>query len=560
MGRLVGKFKDLWVRSMMHRAMLVAPPVALILWGAYVSVGARSPAQYFTAKVEQGDISQVVQATGTINPVNTVPVGSVVSGNVVSINVDFNSKVKKGDVLAQIDPTPFQTALAQAQADYQNSVANVTNLEAQIETSRANVATMKANIAKAHAGTVDMETQLVRTKSLADEGVLSAQQRDDAQANYDSAVAAEHATEAQEKQAEAQLASTIAQRDQAKAQVLMKKAAVDSAKLELSYCTIRAPIDGTVINRTVNVGQPVAASLQAPNLFTLGQDLTHMLVYTNTDEADVGRIRVGAQANFRVDTFPRETFYGHVDQVRMNATTIQNVVTYNTTIAFDNLDLRLFPGMTAYVSIPVATANNVVKIPNGALRFKPDLTDSERKTLYAKYNINDNARVTAVGRVAAGGSAPAGDAGQGAIATAAAPAGAGDTSGLAAPGAQAKAGGAGGQGGAGNRRGQGGGGNGAGGGGGQNGGGRRGAGANSQREDTGIVWKLLPDKTLEPVQVGLGVTDFTFTAMTKGSLTPSDVLVIGQSTGKTTTAQNQARSPIGGPGGPGGAAGVPRRF
>lgn len=308
MGRLVGMLKDLWVRSMMHRAMLVAPPIALILWGAYVSVGARSPAQYFTAKVEQGDISQVVQATGTINPVNTVPVGSVVSGNVVAINVDFNSKVKKGDILAQIDPTPFQTALAQAQADYQNAVANVTNLEAQIETSRANVGTMKANIAKAHAGTVDMETQLVRTKSLADQGVLSAQQRDDAQANYDSAVAAEHATEAQEKQAEAQLASTIAQRDQAKAQVLMKKAVVDSAKLELSYCTIRAPIDGTVINRTVNVGQPVAASLQAPNLFTLGQDLTHMLVYTNTDEADVGRIRVGAQANFRVDTFPGRRF------------------------------------------------------------------------------------------------------------------------------------------------------------------------------------------------------------------------------------------------------------
>jgi HlyD family secretion protein len=553
MGRLVGKLKDLWVRSMKHRAMLVAPPIALILWGAYVSVGARSPAQYFTAKVDQGDISQVVQATGTINPVNTVPVGSVVSGNVVAINVDFNSKVKKDDILAQIDPTPFQTALAQAQADYQNSVANVTNLEAQIETSRANVATMKANIAKAHAGTVDMETQLVRTKSLADQGVLSAQQKDDAQANYDSDVAAEHATEAQEKQSEAQLAATVAQRDQAKAQVLMKKAAVDSAKLELSYCTIRAPIDGTVINRTVNVGQPVAASLQAPNLFTLGQDLTHMLVYTNTDEADVGRIQVGAQANFRVDTFPRETFYGHVDQVRMNATTIQNVVTYNTTIAFDNLDLRLFPGMTAYVSIPVATANNVVKIPNGALRFKPDLTDSERKTLYAKYNINDNARGTPTGRVAAGGSST----------PAAPPAGAGDNAGATPPGAQAKAGGAGGQGGqggGGNRRGQGGIGNGGGGAGGQNGGGRKGGGANSQREDTGIVWKLLPDKTLEPVQVGLGVTDFTFTAMTKGNLTPSDVLVIGQSTGKTTTAQNQARTnPIAG-GPAGGPPGVPRRF
>ena len=154
---------------------------------------------------------------------------------------------------------------------------------------------MKANIAKAHAATVDMGTQLTRTKALAEQGVLSAQQRDDAQANYDSAVASEHATEAQEKQAEAQLAATIAQRDQAKAQVLMKQAAVNSARLQLSYCTIRAPIDGTVINRTVNVGQPVAASLQAPNLFSIGQDLTHMMVYTSTDEADVGRIQVGAR-------------------------------------------------------------------------------------------------------------------------------------------------------------------------------------------------------------------------------------------------------------------------
>src|ERR1019366_6416570 len=370
MGRLVAMVKDIWLRSMVHRAMLVAPPIVLILWAGYVSVGVRSSAQYFTAKVEQGDISQVVQAPGTINPVNTVPVGSVVSGNVVAINVDFNSKVKKNDILAEIDPVPFQNQLKQAQADYQNSVANVANLEAQIETARANVGTMKANVSKAHATTVDRGTQLTRTKSLADQGVFSAQQKDDAQANYDEAVAAENATVAQEKQSEAQLAATIAQRDQAKAQMLMKRAAVDSASLQLSYCTIRAPIDGTVINRTVNVGQPVAASLQAPNLFSIGQDLTHMLVYTNTDEADVGRIQVGAAATFRVDTFPRETFSGHVEQVRMNATTIQNVVTYNTTIAFDNLDLRLFPGMTAYASIPVATANNVVKIPNGAVRFK----------------------------------------------------------------------------------------------------------------------------------------------------------------------------------------------
>jgi HlyD family secretion protein len=523
MARLFEFLKGLWLRSMMHRTLLVAPPVALFLWMGYVTVGARTTAQYFTAKVEHGDISQVVQATGTINPVNTVPVGSVVSGNVVSLSVDYNSQVKKGDILAQIDPVPFQVSLAQAQASYQNAVANVANLEAQIGTSSANVATMKANVAKAHATTVDMGTQQKRTKLLADQGVFSAQQNDDAQAAYDESVAAENATIAQEKQAESQLASTVAQRDQAKAQVLIQKAAVDSAKLQLSYCTIKAPIDGTVINRTVNVGQPVAASLQAPNLFSIGQDLKHMLVYSNTDEADVGRIKVGKQATFRVDSFPRETFNGTVSQVRMNATTIQNVVTYNTMVAFDNLDLKLFPGMTAYISIPVAEAKNVVKIPNGALRFKPDLTDSERTALYAKYGVQDSARATPAGRIAA----TAGDA-----------AAAGNSGGAAATGGQSGQAGPGGVG----RGGQGG----------------SGAGGTSKRQDSAIIWRLLPDKTLQPVQVTLGVTDFTFTALVSGSLNPGDDLVIGQSTNKSSASQAQTRNPVTGAGG--GAPGVPRRF
>lgn len=546
MARILELLKGLWQRSMMHRALLVAPPVALILFAGFVTVGQRSNAQYFTAKVDEGDISQVVQTTGTINPYNTVPVGSVVSGNIVAINVDFNSKVKKGDVLAMIDPTPFQAALDQANASYQNAVANVANLEAQIGTARANVENMKANIVKAHATTIDMGTQQKRTKILADQGVLSAQQNDDAQANYDESVAAENASVAQEKQAEAQLAATIAQRDQAKAMVLVQKASVDSAKLQLSYCKILAPIDGTIINRTVTLGQPVAASLQAPNLFSVGQDLTHMLVYTNTDEADVGRIKDEAPATFRVDAFPREVFNGHVSQQRMNATTIQNVVTYNTTIAFDNPDLRLFPGMTAYASIPVATAKSVVKIPNGALRFKPDLSDSQRKALYAKYNIDEGARATPTQRIAAsgGGAANGGEAG-------AAAAGAGGGPGAAAAGGgsgngggrqgQPGPGGGGGGGGGGNRRPQGAG----------NGGG---AGGNSQRADTGIVWKLLPDKTLEPVQVRLGVTDFTFTAMLNGTLKPGDELVIGQSS--ATAAKSTAASPLGG----GGAPGIPRRF
>jgi HlyD family secretion protein len=552
MGRISDFLKNIWLKSMMGRAMLVAPPVALILWLGYVTVGARATTQYFTAKVEHGDISQVVQATGTINPVNTVPVGSVVSGNVVAVSVDFNSQVKKGDVLAQIDPVPFQIALAQAAASYQNAVANVANLEAQIGTSTANVSTMKANVAKAHATTIDMGTQQKRTKLLSDQGVLSAQQNDDAQANYDQAVASENAAIAQEKQAESQLAATVAQRDQAKAQVQIQNEAVNSAKLELSYCTIKAPIDGTVINRTVNVGQPVAASLQAPNLFSIGQDLKHMLVYSNTDEADVGRIKVGKQASFRVDSFPRETFNGTVAQVRMNATTIQNVVTYNTMVAFDNPDLKLFPGMTAYISIPVSEAKNVVKIPNGALRFKPDMSDSERTDLYTKYGITDTARATAAGRVAATSgdtSAAAGSNGN-APANISAPAQAPD-------GGQRAQGGAGGAGGGG-RRGQGGGGAGAGGGGDQSGA-RSGSGGGSRRQDTAIVWKLLPDKQLEPVQVTLGVTDFTFTELVSGKINQGDDLIIGQSANKATTAQAQTRNPVGGPAG-GNAGGVPRRF
>jgi HlyD family secretion protein len=509
----------------------------------YITVGARATAQYFTAKVEHGDISQVVQATGTINPVNTVPVGSVVSGNVVSVSADFNSQVKKGDILAQIDPVPFQVSLAQAQASYQNSIANLANLEAQIGTSQANVGTMKANAAKAHATTIDMGTQQKRTKLLADQGVMSAQQNDDAQANYDEAVAAENAAIAQEKQSESQLAGTIAQRDQAKAQVLIQKAAVDSAKLELSYCTIKAPIDGTVINRTVNVGQPVAASLQAPNLFSIGQDLKHMLVYSNTDEADVGRIKVGKQATFRVDSFPRETFNGTVSQVRMNATTIQNVVTYNTMVAFDNLDLRLFPGMTAYISIPVAEAKNVVEIPNGALRFKPDLTDGELKSLYAKYGIQDSARATPAGRIAATAADGANAVNSGGAATANGSAAAQTSGGQGGPGGGA-------------RKAQGG--SGAGAAGADQGGGRSGSSGNGRRQDSAIVWKLLPDKSLQPVQVTLGVTDFTFTALVSGNVNPGDDLVIGQSVNKSSASQAATRNPVTGAGGA--TAGVPRRF
>jgi len=238
----------------------------------------------------------------------------------------------------------------------------------------------------------------------------------------------------------------------------------------------------------------------------------------------VGKIKVGATAQFRVDSFPRETFTGTVSQVRMNATTIQNVVTYDTIIAFDNPEKKLFPGMTAYVSIPVAWENNVIKIPNGALRFQPELSDEERKALFARYNIPDGPRGGAGGRLAAaGGNAPAKSAG---TMRSQAQGGSGVEAGPGRP-SVAPAGG-------------------------------MGAGGSSQRDDWGIVWKLLPDKTLQPVRVKLGVTDFTFTAMEEGSLNVSDELVIGQTSKNSSSAQAPGGSRPSGPmSGPGG---LPRRM
>ena len=506
MNRLKQWVKTWWERSMLHRAFLVAPPVALLLLLAYWQFGAHPATQYYSAKVEKGDIAQVVQATGTINAVTTVQVGSQVSGNIAQMVVDFNSHVKKGQVIAQIDPAIFRAQLQQAEADLENSKANVNSLQAQIETQRANVLAAKANIDKTQAQLSDAQLQLQRTKDLFEQGIVAAQQRDTAQATSDGAMASLHVAQAQYTQAQAVLKSAIAQFAQAQAQVSQRRAAAELARVNLNHTTIIAPIDGTVIARNVDVGQTVAASLQAPTLFVIAQDLTKMLVYAKTDEADVGKIKVGATSTFRVDSFPREQFHGTVQQVRMNATTIQNVVTYDTIIAFDNPEQRLFPGMTAYVTIPVAWANDVVKIPNGAMRYRPEISDDERNALFVRYGIPVEARGSAAGRLASAGRS--GSSSSGGSASAAAPGGA------TAP--------------------------------------RSG----STRDDWGIVWKLLPDKKVMPVRVKLGVTDFTFTAMEQGSLKPGDELVIGQ-TSKNSSAQAGGapqRGPMGGPGG------LPRRM
>src|SRR5881296_723112 len=333
----------------------------VVVAGLFAAFGLNhnTQAQHVTAKVERGEIHDVVEATGTINAVITVQVGSQVSGTISKLNVDFNSRVHKGDVVALIDPALLNGALLQARADLENA--------------KANLVAARANLEKAKASWVQTKADYDRTAGLFKDGILSQQQLDLAKANYDSA--------------NATVAAAAANVTQAQAQVSQKQAALAVAQTNLDYTVIRSPIDGTVVARNVDVGQTVAASLQAPTIFTIAQDLKKMQVYAKTDESDVGNIKVGKEVTFKVDAFPKETFRGMVSQVRMNATTVQNVVTYDTIIEFANPDLKLFPGMTAYVTIPVATAQNVLKLPNTALRYKPPMGPAEILAIYKQYRI-----------------------------------------------------------------------------------------------------------------------------------------------------------------------------
>jgi HlyD family secretion protein len=345
-----------YIRNKWFVAALVAVLVAGV---AAFKFETKDSAQYFTQKAQRGDIHDMVEATGTINAVTTVQVGSQVSGTIQKLFADFNSHVTKGQIVAQIDPSLFQGALLQARAD--------------LESSRANLANARANLLKAQATAAQAQADYERNVGLSKEGIISAQALDLAKANAESAAAGVSAAKAQV--------------SQAAADEQQKSATVNIAQTNMDHTIIRSPIDGTVVARSVDVGQTVAASLQAPTLFTIAQDLTKMQVYVSTDESDVGNIRSGQTVTFKVDAFPKETFAGQVSQVRLNATTVQNVVTYTTVVDFNNPDLKLFPGMTAYVSVPVADASNVLRVPNGALRFTPDLKADQLSAAYAKAGI-----------------------------------------------------------------------------------------------------------------------------------------------------------------------------
>ncbi len=408
---------------------------AAVSAGLFFLIGSRGKpeAKYRTAAVDKGDITQTVTATGAVSAVTTVQVGSQVSGIIARLHADFNSKVKKGDLLAELDPTPFQ---------------------AQVEQQRA--ALTKATVDARNA-----EIAFNRQKRLLEEGLAS-------QSDYDSAKAAY---------------------DAARAQVEQSKASLAQAETNLRYTRIVSPIDGTVVARQYDVGQTVAASFQAPTLFTIAQDLTKMQVSADVSEADIGRVQVDQPVRFTVDAYPERPFRGKVSQIRLNATVNQNVVTYPVIVEVPNPDLMLRPTMTANVTIDVATVRDALRIPNAALRWKPEVTEA------AGASVEERAARTAGERGTAAMARQFGQTG------------------------------------------------GAAGGGGRPGGAQRGPRPTTVYEPQG------PRAEPKPVEIRTGITDGRYTEVVSGGLKPGDSVIVGLATAKAKTAGSAP--PGAAPGGPG---------
>jgi HlyD family secretion protein len=410
-----------------------------------------------TMPAERGPIAMTVSATGTIEPVTKVAVGSQVSGTIATLGADYNDRVRKGQVIAQLDPSLFRTAAAQSEA----------------------------NLARAQAAYANAKRTFERSKALAERGVLAQVDLDAAQASY----------------------------EQTAAEVKQAQAALSNARVNLAHATILSPIDGVVIARSVDIGQTVAASLQAPELFQIAGDLTRMQVETRIDEADIGRVTPGLKATFTVDAFPEATFEGTVRQVRLEPVVEQNVVTYTTVIDVPNPELKLKPGMTANVTIGIDHRDDVLRIANAALRFHPPVDPKAARG----------------GGQGGGGPLRQAEAGGGAMAAEGrrmrGPAGAGG------PGAP-------GMGGAGGRM-----------------GGNRGNDAASQ-----TVYVLGADGKLQPVRVQTGITDGTFTEVVSGGLAAGAAVVVGA---MPRNPQTMSAPPPGMGGGPrmggGGGSGGGRR-
>ncbi len=327
-------FKSLFIGKW-RLAMLACVLLLAAGGGWYFLRGSKNEISYSTAKAERGSLSATVTSSGTINPVVTVTVGTPVSGIIKELFADYNSQVKKGQVIAQIDPATYRALVEQSRGSYLNA---------------------QANLDKAKVTLADAERTLKRYQNLVKDGSVAV-------SDYDT-----YATAA---------ASARAAVGAAAGSVAQAKGAYDQAQTNLNYTTITSPVDGIVISRVVEVGQTVTASMSTPTLFTIAQDLTKMQISATVDESDIGKVHEGGNATFTVDAYPETHFSGTVTQVRNAATTVSNVVTYSVIVAVDNSELKLKPGMTANVTFVAATRENVLKISTACLRFRPKTADGK---------------------------------------------------------------------------------------------------------------------------------------------------------------------------------------
>jgi len=415
-----GWLKQFWAKLLLGKKKLLLGGglmAAVVFAGFYFWGDDTSTPQYMTARVERGNLRNTVTATGALQAVTTVQVGSQASGTISALYADFNSVVKKGQVIAQLDPSTAKAQVDQARANLQqaraslvnaraavvNSQAGVSDAQARslaarstVQNNQAGVSGAEANVAVLKAQQDDAMSLLKQQESLLKAGVIPQRDYDvavtaykTAEARYNQAVAQLNQAKSSEQssstagiaqsqavveQSKAQVQQSQAQVAQAQAQVQQAQAALSMAEVNLSHTTIASPIDGVVVSRDVNVGQTVAASLSAPTLFTIANDLTQMQVIANIDQADIGLVEQAKSVKFTVDAFPGKDFDGKIEQMRLNPVNVQNVVTYNVVIDVNNPDQKLKPGMTANLTITIDERNNVLKVPNSALRFTPQDT------------------------------------------------------------------------------------------------------------------------------------------------------------------------------------------
>jgi HlyD family secretion protein len=389
--------------------------LALAVVGALWRAHLQNVITYETVPVERGSIQAKVTATGNLNAVVDVLVSSQVSGNIKALYADWNSKVKKGQLVALIDPEIFQSQVDQASATFRSAHAATLTAQAQLEKARSDLSAANAAeknseaiAAKDLANETNAKAQLERAEALLRDQIIAQQDYDTAKANYDASQAQITADQAQIEAAKqniqsAQASIQVAQSQLAAAQAQERQAqaALQQAQINLDHTRIMAPVDGTVIARRMDVGQTVASTLNPPTIFEIAQDLTKMQVDTNVDEADVGAVAKGQQATFIVDSYSGLTFHGVVADIRKAPIITQNVVTYDVVITVDNSDLKLFPGMTANVTILAAKIDDTLKVPNSVLRFRPSTTVLKKTGLPAPQADKQQVYVLAGGKLEA---------------------------------------------------------------------------------------------------------------------------------------------------------------